>query len=73
MKEKFAHIMGDNIRLERLRKKYSQDKLAELLDMSINYVGKVERGIIIPSAYVIYKLSKILNVDIKEFYRDIED
>ena len=65
--------MGDNIRLERLRKKYSQDKLAELLDMSINYVGKVERGIIIPSAYVIYKLSKILNVDIKEFYRDIED
>ena len=73
MKDKFAHTMGDNIRLERLRKRYSQDKLAELLDMSINYVGKIERGAIIPSSYVIYRLSKILNVDIKEFYREIED
>ena len=73
MKDKFAHIMGDNIRLERLRRKYTQDQLAELLDMSINYIGKLERGVIIPSAYVIYKLSKTLNVDIKEFYREIED
>ena len=64
MKDRFARIMGDNIRLERLRRKYTQDKLAELLDMSINYVGKLERGVIIPSAYVIYKLSKILNINI---------
>ncbi|MBO6087309.1 helix-turn-helix transcriptional regulator [bacterium] len=73
MKDRFARIMGDNIRLERLRRKYTQDKLAELLDMSINYVGKLERGVIIPSAYVIYKLSKILNINIMEFYRDIDN
>ena len=47
-------------------------KLAELLDMSINYVGKLERGTIIPSALVIFKLSKILRVDINDFFKEIE-
>ena len=72
MKENFGRILGDNIRLERLRKRYSQDNLAEKLDMSVNYVGKLERGVIIPSSYVIYKLSKILDVDIKIFFEGLE-
>lgn len=41
--------------------------------MSINYVGKLERGAIIPSALVIFKLSKILRVDINDFFKEIEE
>ncbi len=70
MKENFAHILGENIRLERLRKHYTQDKLAEMLDMSVNYVGKLERGAIIPSAYVVYKLSQLLKVEIGLFFKE---
>ena len=72
MKDGFAYILGSNIRAERLRRHYTQDKLAELLEMSINYVGKLERGVIIPSALVIFKLSKILRININEFFKEIE-
>ncbi len=72
MKNDFGYILGANIRAERLRRHYTQDELAELLDMSVNYVGKLERGIIIPSALVIFKLSKILHVNIQDFFKEIE-
>lgn len=69
MEKEFGYILGSNIRAERLRRHYTQDKLAEMLDMSINYVGKLERGVIIPSAQVIFRLSKILRVDINDFFK----
>ncbi len=72
MNKDFGYTLGANIRAERLRRHYTQDKLAELLDMSINYVGKIERGVVIPSALVIFKLSKILKVDINDFYKEVE-
>ena len=72
MNKDFGYILGANISAERLRRHYTQDQLAELLDMSINYVGKIERGVVIPSALVIFKLSKILKVNINDFYKEIE-
>lgn len=72
MEKNFGYILGSNIRAERLRRHYTQDKLAEMLDMSINYVGKLELGVIIPSAQVIFRLSKILRVDINDFFKEIE-
>ena len=71
MKENFAYILRTTIKAERLRRHYTQDDLAELLDMSVNYVGKIERGVIIPSAFVIYKLSQILKVEINDFFKEI--
>ena len=53
MENNFGYILGSNIRAERLRRHLTQEQLAEKLDMSINYVGKLERGVIIPSAQVI--------------------
>ena len=72
MKNNFGYLLGANIRAERLRRHLTQANLAEQLDMSINYVGKMERGVVIPSAQVIYKLSKILRIEIKEFFKEIE-
>jgi len=72
MDKELGYISGANIKAERLRRHYTQDKLAELLDMSINYVGKVELGVLIPSAQVIFKLSKVLRVDINDFFKEIE-
>lgn len=72
MENDFGYKLGANIRAERLRRHLTQANLAEQLDMSINYVGKMERGVVIPSAQVIYKLSKILRIEIKEFFKEIE-
>ena len=71
MKNNFGYILGSNIRAERLRRHLTQEQLAEKLDMSINYVGKLERGVIIPSALVIFKLSKILRTAMNELFKEI--
>lgn len=71
MENNFGYILGSNIRAERLRRHLTQEQLAEKLDMSINYVGKLERGVIIPSALVIFKLSKILRTDVNELFKEI--
>ena len=72
MENNFGYILGSNIRAERLRRHLTQEQLAEKLDMSINYVGKLERGVIIPSALVIFKLSKILRTDMNELFKEIK-
>lgn len=71
MENNFGYILGSNIRAERLRRHLTQEQLAEKLDMSINYVGKLERGVIIPSALVVFKLSKILRTDMNELFKEI--
>ena len=71
MENNFGYILGSNIRAERLRRHLTQEQLAEKLNMSINYVGKLERGVIIPSALVIFKLSKILRTDMNELFKEI--
>ena len=71
MENNFGYILGSNRRAERLRRHLTQEQLAEKLDMSINYVGKLERGVIIPSALVIFKLSKILRTDMNELFKEI--
>jgi len=73
MENNFGYVLGSNIRAERLRRHLTQEQLAEKLDMSINYVGKLERGVIIPSALVIFKLSKILRTDMNELFKEIPE
>ncbi len=36
--------IGKNIRTERVRKGYSQEKFAEIASVHTNYIGKIERG-----------------------------
>ena len=54
---------GKNVRYYRFKKKYTQAKLAELLDVSTNYVSRMERGQHSASFDVIEELSKILDVE----------
>lgn len=36
--------LGQKIRLERMKRKMSQEKLAELAELNRNFIGMVERG-----------------------------
>ena len=64
---------GKNIRYYRFKKKYTQEKLAELLDVSTNYVSRMERGQHSASFDVIEELSKILDVEPYKFFLKSKD
>ena len=56
--------------LKRFRKEQhiTQEKLAELTGLSIDYIGKIEVHINKPGLRALIKISKALNVDIRELF-----
>jgi len=57
-------LIGYRIKKYRLDKKISQQKLAEILDVSNVYVSKIERGVTKVNLETLYKISTILEVDL---------
>jgi transcriptional regulator with XRE-family HTH domain len=51
----------------RLEKGYSQEELAELADIHVNYISFLERNKRKPTLEVIYKISKALDLSLSEF------
>ena len=54
--------IGKNIRKYRNAKKISRDKLAELVDVSLNYLGQIERGEKLPSFETFITIANALEV-----------
>lgn len=71
MEDKRAKILGLNIRAERRRKDLSQEKLAELANMSLSSIGFVERGQQNISALNLIAIAKALNIDINDLIKDV--
>ena len=67
----FKYVLGRNIKAERVRKDITQEKFAELINMSLSYVSKLEQGLISPTAVVLYKISNNLDVPMEEFFKGI--
>jgi transcriptional regulator with XRE-family HTH domain len=59
---------GAKVRKYRLKKKLSQEKLAELADLHRTYIGQVECGKRNLALKNVAKLAKALNVSIKELF-----
>ena len=72
MNADIKHKLGRNIKVERIRKYLSQEQFAEMIDMSVSYVSKLEQGLTSPSAIALFKMSKVLNIPMEEFFKDIE-
>ena len=51
--------------MERLRRRYSQDKLSEMAGISQKYLNLIETQKVNPSIYVVIRLCDALKVDIK--------
>ena len=62
--------MGDRIREVRKEKGFTQERLAELLDISVEFVSHIERGSRLPSMQVFIKLIEVLNVSADYLLRD---
>ena len=59
---------GNNIRLERLRIRYSQEKLAELAGIQQPHLGKIERGETDIRFSTLVSILKALNVPFEKVF-----
>ena len=65
-------ILGKNIRFFRLRKQFSQAKLAEKADISITFLSNIERGNNYPQARTLCNIANALGVSVWEFFKEDE-
>ena len=63
--------LGINIKSERLRKNISQEKLAELTNISRNSVSLIETGKINPTVLKVIDIAKALGTDLNSLTKDI--
>ncbi|MBD5401467.1 helix-turn-helix transcriptional regulator [bacterium] len=63
-KEKIVEIFSANLRAERARKKYTQEQLAEVAEITTEYLSKIENGKACPTILVITNIALALGVNI---------
>ncbi len=60
--------VSDNIRLARLKKRLSQEKLAEMIDISTKYLNMIENRKANPTIVIVIKICQILQIDLNSIY-----
>ena len=63
--------LGDRIRRERLRVGITQEKLAELTDLSTAFIGQIERGDNRASLITIEKIANALDVSVSSLFKKL--
>ena len=59
---------GAKLAYVRKTKKFSQMKLAEIVDMNFNYIGQIERGEANVTIHTMKILANALDVEMKELF-----
>lgn len=63
--------IGKNIKLARVKAKYTQEELAEEIGISSRYVSQLERGLAFGSANTIVNICNTLNIDSNFLFNDL--
>lgn len=63
--------IGNRIRQLRIKKGFSQEKLAELSELNTSYIGQVERGEKNPSVDTVYSIATALGIDLAYLFKNI--
>ena len=71
MKDERNKIFAKNLKAERHRKGITQAELAEYVDVSESTISLLERGLQTPSIFLVYDISKVLNVDNNDLLKNI--
>lgn len=61
-------IFGKNLKIYRKTKKFSQEELAEKVNISVKHLSSIERGLTFVSADLLEKLSTSVDVPIFYFF-----
>lgn len=65
-KEKLLKKFGLNVKIQRLKKGYTQEELANKMDIHLTYLAKIETGRINISLGKILELANVLSTDINK-------
>jgi transcriptional regulator with XRE-family HTH domain len=65
-----ALLFGQSLRRFRTERGWSQERLAEVAGITLNYVGNLERGEQGPSLHVLVRLARALEMDLSAPVRD---
>ncbi len=60
--------LGQKIRIERQKRKISQEKLAEMADLNRNFIGMVERGETNITVKNLEAIANAFKMDIKDLF-----
>ena len=71
MKDERNKIFARNLKAERYRKNLTQAELAEKVNVCESTISLIERGLQTPSVFLVYDISKILEIDINELMKNI--
>ena len=71
MKDDQNKIFARNLKAERYRKGVTQAELAEAIDVSESSISLIERGIQSPSNFLVYDISRFLEIDINDLLKNI--
>ena len=64
MEQELRERIALNMKIERVKKGFTQEKLAEISEISTKHITKIEKGKVTPSIYLVYKIAKALEVTI---------
>ena len=63
-KKQTLKILAENIRVERARKKYSQEYLAEQADITPQHLYRIEKEKVCPTIHVVVCIAQALDVSL---------
>lgn len=63
-KSEIIKRVAETIRIERLRKRFSQEKLAEIVGISTKYLNSIENEKVNPSITIVVQLCNALEIDL---------
>jgi transcriptional regulator with XRE-family HTH domain len=63
--EKLLRVLGERVRDVRKERGFSQEKLAELADIHVNHLRRVELGQANPTYLVLLRLAKALDISLQ--------
>ncbi len=65
-----AELFGRRLRVLRLARGLTQERLAEAAGITPTYTSDLERGTKVPSLTIILRLTRALEIDVSELLRD---
>lgn len=70
-KQSLLKIFGKNVKIQRIKKDLTQEKLAEIMNVSTNYIASIEGGRANMSLYKIYELARFLDIKTSVLFEDL--
>lgn len=66
-------IFGENLKQARKRRGYTQEKFAELIDISVSALSRIENGKFAPHEDTVSKILEVLGIKLYLLYLDNND